>query len=287
MPSLTVHNGTTLFYDTFGHHTGRPLVLIEGLTAQMIKWRPEFCQMLVDQGFFVIRFDNRDVGLSQKFEGQSYTLVDMAEDVAGLIEKLDIAPAHIAAQSMGGMIAQELAIHHPDMVASLTLFYTSASQQWLLPPAYDREILNDHATLTKEQAMEEFLAGERACRSEAYPQDQHWLRQLAEMSYDRDPVKSGNVRQAAAVLAAPDRVAAIAAITAPTTIITGDADLLIDHHAADELHQQISGSRLRKFPGMGHEITESLWPQFVEAIMETAYYNRGAFDNTSRFKLAE
>lgn len=286
MPSLTVYNGTTLFYDTFGDRTGRPLVLIEGLTAQMVKWRPEFCRLLVDQGFFVIRFDNRDVGLSQKFEGQSYTLVDMAEDVAGLIEKLDIAPAHIAAQSMGGMIAQELAIHHPDLVASLTLFYTSASQQWLLPPAYDREILHDHATLTKEQAVEEFLAGERACRSEAYPQDQSWLRQLAEMSYDRDSAKSGNARQAAAVLAAPDRVAAITAITAPTTIITGDADLLIDHHAADELHRQIEGSQLRKFAGMGHEITEYLWPQFVETITKTALRPQSA-GNTSRLGSAE
>ncbi|KQZ86090.1 hypothetical protein ASD56_07465 [Microbacterium sp. Root166] len=270
MPSITVANGTTLFYDTLGPDAGMPLVLIEGLTAQMIKWRPEFCQLLVDQGFFVIRVDNRDVGLSQKFDNRNYTVADMAEDIAGLIQALNVAPAHVVGQSMGGMIAQELAIRHRDLVASLTLFYTSASLQWLLPPAYDREILQDHATLSREQAVVEFLAGEEACRSAAYPQDTNWLQRLAEMSFDRDPVKGGNVRQARAVMTADDRFEAVASITAPTTILTGEADLLIDHHASDELHRQIKGSRLRKFRGLGHEIAEPLWPDFVHEIVQTA-----------------
>ncbi|TQJ61469.1 pimeloyl-ACP methyl ester carboxylesterase [Arthrobacter sp. SLBN-83] len=270
MSTITVANGTTLNYDTFGPSAGSPLVLIEGLTAQMIKWRPELCQLFVDAGFHVIRFDNRDVGLSQKFDGQEYSITDMAEDTAGLIRALGIAPANIVGQSMGGMIAQELAIAHPELVASLALIYTTASAKWLLPQAADREILKDQSSFTREEAILEFLAGEQACRSRDYAQDVNWLRRLAAEAYDRDPVKSGNARQAKAVFTAPDRVEKVQAISAPAVILTGDADLLIDHKASDELHNLIDNSYQRVFPGMGHEIPKPLWPDFVSEITNNA-----------------
>jgi pimeloyl-ACP methyl ester carboxylesterase len=171
-------------------------------------------------------------------------------------------------QSMGGMIAQLLASPRPDLVASLCLLYTSASNQWLRAQAVDRQILDDQRELNREQAITEFLVGELACRSDQnrYPQDTAWLRQLAEMSYDRDPVKSGNARQAAAVLQAGDRLAAVSEISAPTAVLTGDADLLIDPEASTELHEAIRDARLQVFAGMGHEVPEELWADIAQAI---------------------
>ncbi|MGN8132947.1 alpha/beta fold hydrolase [Paenarthrobacter sp. 22069] len=271
MPYIQVANGTTLFYDTFGPEDAKPIVLIEGLTAQMIKWRGEFCGLLVDAGFRVIRFDNRDVGLSQKFDGASYALTDMAEDTAGLIQALGLGPCAVVGQSMGGMIAQELAVRHPELVASLTLFYTSASQKWLLPQALERNILQDLCTPSREEAIKEFLAGEYLCRSERYPQDLPWLTQLAAQAYDRDPVKAGNARQAAAVQSGPDRNEAVTTIQCPTLILTGDADKLIDYRASHELHELIPGAHLEVFPGMGHEIPQALWAEFVREISQNSH----------------
>ena len=268
MPLITVANGTELFYDSFGDPAARPLLLIQGLTAQMIKWREEFCHLLVDAGFYVVRFDNRDVGLSQKFPNANYALSDMAEDTAGLITALKLGPCHVVGQSMGGMIAQILAATHPGLVASLCLLYTTASARWLLPPAADREILADHRDLTREQAIDEFVAGEYACRSdlERIPQDTQWLQQLAEASYDRDPVKSGNVRQAVAALRGEDRLDTVRGIIAPSVVLTGDADRLIDPQASTELHQSIAGSQIHVFPGMGHELPQQLWAEIISAI---------------------
>jgi len=271
MPYIHVANGTTLFYDTFGPEDAKPLVLIEGLTAQMIKWREEFCELLVDAGFRVIRFDNRDVGLSQKFDGHSYTLTDMAEDTAGLIRALDLGPCTVVGQSMGGMIAQELAVCHPELVASLTLIYTSASEKWLLPQALERDILQDQATPSRDEAIQEFLAGEYLCRSERYPQDLPWLTDLAAQAYDRDPVKDGNARQAAAVFSARDRSEAVTTIQSPTVILTGDADKLIDYRASHELRKLIPGARLEVFPGMGHEVPQPLWAEFVREISQNSH----------------
>jgi pimeloyl-ACP methyl ester carboxylesterase len=266
MPYINAANGTTLFYDSFGPEDAKPLVLIEGLTAQMIKWREEFCELLVDAGFRVIRFDNRDVGLSQKFDGHSYTLADMAEDTAGLIQALGLGPSTVVGQSMGGMIAQELAVRNPDLVSSLTLIYTAASQKWFLPQALNREILQHHATQSRDEAIREFVAGEYLCRSERYPQDLPWLTELAARSYDRDPVREGNARQAEAVLSAPDRSEDITAIRSPTLILTGNADKLIDYKASIELAKLIPGARLELFSGMGHEVPQALWPEFVREI---------------------
>ena len=270
MPAITVANGTTLVYDTFGPDSGKPLLLIEGLTAQMIKWRSEYCQLLVDAGFHVIRFDNRDVGLSQKFPGERYVLSDMAEDTIGLIEALGLAPCHIMGQSMGGMIAQIVAATRPELVASLNLIYTTASRQYLLAPASDRDVLSGQAALDRDEAIEEYVAGEYICRSEAYPQDLDFLREVAGQAFDRDPLKEGNARQSYAVFNSEDRIELVATITAPTLILAGDSDLLIDPRASQELHDLIPGSMLRIFPGMGHEVPQPLWTAVIEAVTANA-----------------
>ncbi|MGV2902240.1 alpha/beta fold hydrolase [Microbacterium sp. AGC62] len=282
MPHITVANGTELFYDTFGHPSAHPLLLIEGLTAQMIKWREEFCQLLVNAGFYVVRFDNRDVGLSQKFPSVTYSLDDMAEDTAGLLEALNLTHVHVVGQSMGGMISQLLAIARPELVASLSLIYTTASSRWLLPQAVDREILEDHEDLGREQAIQLFLDGELACSSDEdiYPRDHAWLRELAEASFDRDALKSGNARQASAVFRAGDRTESVRRITAPTLVLTGDADALIDPRASHELHALISTSRLEVVAGMGHELPQKAWPVIVETIAANAA--RALCDSPSR-----
>lgn len=272
MPHITVANGTELFYDTFGNPSARPLLLIEGLTAQMIKWREEFCHLLVDAGFFVVRFDNRDVGLSQKFPSVAYSLDDMAEDAAGLLDALHLTQVHVVGQSMGGMISQLLALARPELVGSLSLLYTTASSRWLLPQAVERDILEDHENLGREQAIELFLDGELACSSNEniYPRDHAWLRELAEASFDRDPLKDGNARQASAVFTAGDRTESVRRITAPTLVLSGDADALIDPHASHELHALIPGSRLEIVAGMGHELPQKAWPVIVDAIAANA-----------------
>lgn len=270
MPAITVANGTTLAYETFGPASGKPLVLIEGLTAQMIKWRVEYCQLLVEAGFYVIRFDNRDVGLSQKFPDASYFLSDMAEDTIDFIEALNLAPCHIMGQSMGGMIAQIVAATRPDLVASLDLIYTTASVRYLLAPAADRDVLSGRSTPSRDDAIEEYVAGEYVCRSAAYPQDLDFLREIGGQAFDRDPLKEGNARQSYAVFNSPDRTELAAQITAPTLILAGDADLLIDPRASQELHELIPGSALRIFPGMGHEIPRPLWTKVIAAVVENA-----------------
>lgn len=270
MPAITVENGTTLFYETLGPVTGTPLLLIEGLTAQLIKWPLEYCELFVAAGFRVIRFDNRDVGLSQKFPGEQYFLSDMADDTVGLIEALGIGPCHIMGQSMGGMIAQIVAATRPELVTSLSLIYTTASVEFLLAPASDREVLSDQSALTRDEAIEEYVAGESVCRSAAYPQDLEFLRQVAGQAFDRDPVKAGNARQSHAVFHSEDRRELAATITAPTLIVAGDADLLIDHRGSQELHELIAGSSIRIFPGMGHEVPRPLWADVVEAVTRNA-----------------
>ncbi|MEP6478621.1 MAG: alpha/beta hydrolase [Rhodoglobus sp.] len=270
MPVITVANGTTLAYETFGPANGKPLVLIEGLTAQMIKWRVEYCELLVAAGFYVIRFDNRDVGQSQKFPEETYFLSDMAEDTIGLIEALDLAPCHIMGQSMGGMIAQIVAATRPELVASLDLVYTTASVRFLLAPAADRDITSGRSTPSRDDAIEEYVAGEYVCRSAAYPQDLDFLREIGGQAFDRDPLKAGNARQSYAVFNSPDRAELAARITAPTLILAGDSDLLIDFHASEELHELIPGSTLRIFPGMGHEIPQPLWAEVIAAVTDKA-----------------
>lgn len=270
MPAITVANGTTLTYETFGPASGKPLLLIEGLTAQMIKWRTEYCQLLVEAGFYVIRFDNRDVGLSQKFPGETYYLSDMAEDTIGLIESLGVAPTHIMGQSMGGMIAQIVAATRPDLVASLALVYTTASGRFMLEPASDREVLSGQSTPDRDQAIEEYVLGEYICRSAAYPQDLDFLREVAGQAFDRDPIKDGNARQAYAVFNSEDRTELATRITAPTLVLAGDADLLIDPRGSEELHELILGSTMRIFPGMGHEVPQPLWTEVVQAVTDNA-----------------
>ncbi|MBA8824075.1 pimeloyl-ACP methyl ester carboxylesterase [Saccharopolyspora lacisalsi] len=262
--------GVHLCYEVFGDPADPPLLLIQGLGAQMLGWHEELCRQLAEAGFQVIRFDNRDVGLSQKFPEGDYDLADMAADTAGLLNALDIDRAHVVGQSMGGMIAQQLVIDHPGRVRSLGLIYTTPSLEFIS----GRELLDEQKALprarNREEAVELHPRSQEPCLSPGYPADLEWLREVGGLMYDRDYDPNGTERQMNAINASPDRTAALATTKAPTTILHGDGDRLISPTAAEVLHQKIPASTLTILPGMGHELPRPLWPQIVATITDNA-----------------
>ena len=280
-------NGIELEYETFGDPSKPAMLLIMGLGVQMLGWDERFCQMLVDRGFFVIRFDNRDIGLSTKIEdgpmpnplqlmagdhsSASYTLDDMADDTAGLLDALDIDAAHVVGVSMGGMIGQTLACRHPERVLSLTSIMSSTGSREAGQPkpeilaALITPVPGDRAGYIDATANMFKLIG-----SPGYPPDEDELRALIGASYDRSYYPAGFMRQLAAIAASGDRSQAIGSIGVPTLVIHGEDDPLIAVSGGDATAAAIPGAKLVKIPGMGHDLPPALWPQFVDEIVENA-----------------
>ena len=256
MAIATTASGASIAWDSFGDEALPPLLLIQGFTAQMVGWRPGFCQRLADEGFRVIRFDNRDVG----------------ERVAALIDALGLRSAHIVGQSMGGMVAQSLVERHPQRVRSLGLIYTAGSDRHLV----GRDDIEGRMAMTVPRSREEYIPyyveQEAACSSPAYPQDIAWLTELGGQAWDRGWDAEGTQRQMPAVLGfvMQDRTAALRAIRVPTAILAGDGDQLIGSAASAELHELIAGSSLRIFPGMGHELPPPLWDEIAGLLAANA-----------------
>ncbi|MFC4948838.1 alpha/beta fold hydrolase [Pseudonocardia sp. GCM10023141] len=270
MPIVTTPTGVRLCYDTFGDPDSPPLLLIQGLGAHLLGWRHELCQHIADAGFHVVRFDNRDVGLSQKFPQGGYDLTDLAADAHGLLAALDLAPAHVVGQSMGGMIAQQLALDHPEAVRSLALLYTSPSTAYFA----GADLVDDRMAMpraqTREEAVELYLRNEEPCLSTGYPADLDWLRELGGLMWDRDYDPDGIVRQFEAIIEAKDRTEALRDVALPTAILHGDGDRLISASASKAMHEEIPGSTLTIFPGMGHELPRALWSEIIALIAANA-----------------
>jgi pimeloyl-ACP methyl ester carboxylesterase len=262
--------GARIAWDSFGSPTHPPMILIQGLSAQMVGWRPGFCQRLADEGFHVIRFDNRDVGESQRYPQGGYSLADFADDTAALLDALNLDSAHIAGQSMGGMIAQLLWQRHPSRVRSLGLIYTAASGLHY----GNREEALERADRPVPQTREEFAAyyaeGESMCRSTVYPQDIAWLTELGGLMWERSWDAAGTQRQVEVLLSAPDRLDIVGTIRVPTVIIAGESDRLIRATASVELHELIPDSTLRIFQGMGHELPQALWGEIAKLLATNA-----------------
>ena len=277
MPTTITPRTGAIHYDTFGNNGHPALLLIQGLAAHMLGWREEFCVRLAEAGFYVIRFDNRDVGLSEKFPDGGYALSDMADDGASLLDALGIDQAHIVGQSMGGMIAQRLALQHGERVTSLTLIYTAPNADHLGGADVLDEDLLARPAQNREEAIRLYVQTQRASASPAFPQDLEWLRQLGGLMYDRDPNadQDGIKRQMHAMYTDPDRTALLADITVPTTIIHGDADRVVDVSGAHALAAAIPHARLTVHPGMGHELPRTLWTPIITAVRDNA-------DNTVR-----
>ena len=278
-------NGIELEYETFGDPAAEPLLLIMGLGTQMTAWPEPFCQAIADAGFHVIRFDNRDSGLSTIIDapppdfgallsgdlsGVPYLLSDLAADVAGLLDALDIPAAHIVGASMGGMIAQQLAIDHPARVRSLCSIMSTTGAPDVGQPAPEAiALVFTPAATTREEAVDNAQKLFEVIGSSAYPTPVADLRAQIGEAYDRAYHPDGTARQLACVVASPDRTAALASVTAPAAVIHGDADKLIGVSGGYATAAALGITPLI-IPGGGHDLPQGLWETYVEAVVANA-----------------
>jgi pimeloyl-ACP methyl ester carboxylesterase len=282
MPNVAA-NGIQIEYDTFGDYPSPALLLIMGGGSQMIYWEAEFCELLANKGHFVIRFDNRDIGLSTKFEeagipdmmaamkGEpiipSYNLEDMADDAVGLLDDLGIGKAHICGASVGGMIAQVISYRHPEQVLSLTSIMSSTGNPEL--PQMSPDVLAEvyqPVPDEREAYIEHQVNMWRKLWSPGFPFDEKRLRTLMAESFDRSYYPQGLARQCAAVLAHGYRRASIESIKAPTLVIHGDKDPFMLVEGGKETAQLIPGAKLLIINGMGHDMPKEVWPEITDAI---------------------
>ena len=281
-----------LCYETFGDPSGEPLLLVMGLATQMIAWHDDFCAQLVRRGFFVIRYDNRDIGRSTHFRGHrppttaelvtrrprnpAYTLSDMAADGIGLLDHLGIASAHVTGASMGGMIAQTMAAEHPARVRSLvSIMSTTGNVLFGRPALRAYPVLLTRAGGGKEAYVQRAERVFGLVGSPGFPPDLERLRALAELSYDRGVTAGGVGRQLGAILASGDRTAALRRIVAPTLVVHGTSDRLVGVSGGRATARAIPGAKLMLIDGMGHDLPRAVWPQLVDGIADTAERARG------------
>jgi pimeloyl-ACP methyl ester carboxylesterase len=285
MPRAHV-NGLELEYESFGSPTGPPLLLVMGLSYQMIEWDDALCAMIADRGFRVTRFDNRDVGLSTKLDGLGapdlaammggaagppYTLDDMAADAVGLLDVIGAGTSHVVGVSMGGMIAQLIAINHPGRVLSLTsIMSTVGGPNVVQPePAVMAQLLAPPGQ-TREERVQHSLANRRLIHGTGMPFDADGARRRAERAVDRCFYPDGGMRQIAAILAAPDRTAGLGTLRIPALVIHGENDPLVPRENGRQTAAALTGARVIMIPGMGHGLPEPVWPQVVDAIADVA-----------------
>jgi pimeloyl-ACP methyl ester carboxylesterase len=277
-----------LCYETFGDPSDPTLLLIMGLASQMIAWPDDFCRELADRGFHVVRFDNRDIGrsthmtaarpptvwqlLTRSRRAASYDLDDMADDTAGLLRELDLAPAHVVGVSMGGMIAQVLAVRRPELVLSLTSMLSTTGNRrvgqtaWRLLP-----ILAARPVKGREAAVERAEKVFGMIGSKGLEQDMDHLRDVAGRSFDRGRGDgAGQARQLAAIIASGDRTRALRRIKVPTLVIHGTADPLIRSSGGRATARAIPGAKLIEIEGMGHDLPRGAWPRMLDAIEANA-----------------
>ncbi|MEL1252073.1 alpha/beta fold hydrolase [Aurantiacibacter gilvus] len=291
MPELTA-NGITIHYDDHGPADADPILLIMGYGAQMTLWPMELVEALVGHGFRVIRHDNRDIGLSHKFDGVKapgivrhslmrriglrpkvpYTLADMADDSAGVLEGLGIDRAHVVGGSMGGMIAQHVAARHPDKVRSLTsVFSTTGNPK--LPPA-KREamdvLIKRPASFDEDVLVEHGIKVSRTIGSPGFPTPEDRLRERTRALVRRSVYPQGPVRQMAAIIADGERTKMLGQITAPTLVLHGEDDPLIPVAHGHATAAAIPGARIETIPGWGHDVPLELVERLAGAIARHA-----------------
>jgi pimeloyl-ACP methyl ester carboxylesterase len=279
-------NGLELEYDTFGDPGNPALVLVMGLGAQLIDWPEDFARQIADHGFHVVRYDNRDAGLSTWLDDlpvpdiaallsgtgtAPYSLADLGTDLAGLLDALELPAAHIVGASMGGMVAQRFTIDHPDRVLSLTsIMSTTGDRAVGNPSPAAAEALLRPASPTRELAIESAVAAYRLMGSTGFEVTDQELRDRASAAYDRGYHPAGSARQLAAILTCSDRTAELRGVTVPATVIHGAADPLIDVSGGKATAAAIPGAELLLVPGMGHDLPVGAWPQIIDAIVRTA-----------------
>ena len=269
MPRATA-NGIELEYQVFGDPKATPLLLIAGLGAQMLSWDEDFCRLLASRGFRVVRFDNRDVGMSTWMEGE-YSLDDMAADAAALLDALGIPAAHIVGASMGGFIAQLVALNHPEHALTLTSIMSGPNgEDQVRPTEEGTAVLMVPAPETREERIAVGLWAKQKLMGPDDPFDRDHEERRIIAAIDRAYHPAGFVRQLQAIMAAHGRLARLAQLRVPALVIHGEADILVPVDNGRNLAAAIPGARLLEIPGMGHDIPKRVWPQVVEAIAELA-----------------
>jgi len=289
VPQLSLPTGITIEYETFGEASQPALLLISGFSAQLTSWNENLCKLFAAQGFHVIRFDNRDCGLSTKLDGVvvdttavitaalmeepipavPYTLSHMAGDAVGVLDGLGIAKAHVMGASMGGMIAQTVAIEHPHRVLSLTSVMSQPGEPEVGQPT--------------PEAMESFFTPPPTTREDYLDSSATWLvwhskkyrdaertRKQAAIDFDRSFYPEGGPRQLAAIYASGRRAEGLRKLTMPTTVVHGLDDTLIAPDGGELTAQLIPGAKLVMLEDMGHDLPEPLWPRYVSEFLELA-----------------
>jgi pimeloyl-ACP methyl ester carboxylesterase len=291
-PQMARANGIDLCYEIFGADDAEPMLLIMGLGAQMILWDDEFCRQLAARGFRVIRFDNRDIGKSSKLTGGKplkplellklrflkipiaapYRLRDMAEDTIGLMDALGIKSAHLVGASMGGMIAQEIAILFPQRVRSLTSIMSTTGNPKVPPPTREAgAMLMAPPPTTKEEFLTRFAQTWKVLRVGSFPLDEAKDRERAERVFARGLNPAGVGRQLRAILASGSRKERLRSVKAPTLVIHGTVDPLVRPEGGKDTAASIPGAKLMMVDGMGHAIPIPMWPQIIDAIDKHAH----------------
>jgi pimeloyl-ACP methyl ester carboxylesterase len=291
-PQIARANGIDLCYEIFGDPGAEPMVLIMGLGAQMIHWDDDFCRQLAARGFRVIRFDNRDIGKSSKLSGGKrltplellklrflkipvqapYRLRDMAADTIGLLDALGIKSAHLVGASMGGMIAQEVAISFPQRVRSLTSIMSTTGNPKVPPPTREATaVLMAPPPASKEEYFARFAQTWKVLRVGSFPEDEALDRSRAERTFERGLNPAGVGRQLRAILASGSRKERLASVKAPTLVIHGTVDPLVHPMGGKDTAASIPGAKLLMIEGMGHALPIPMWPKVIDAIDRHAH----------------
>jgi pimeloyl-ACP methyl ester carboxylesterase len=281
---LAASNGIEICYEEVGDPGDPPLLLVMGLGGQLIHWHPGLVEALAGRGFRVVLFDNRDVGLSTHLDAPvdvmaalaavgggeipavPYLLSDMAADAAGLLEHLGIARAHVAGVSLGGMVAQTLAIEHPDRVATLTSIMSTTGDPDVGNPTWEAlQVLTAPPAATREGHIEATVRNVHVYGSPGLIDDDH-IRAQAAAAWDRSHDPAGAARQLAAVLASGSRSPGLTQLSVPTLVIHGTADTLVQPDGGERTAEVVPDAKLLMVEGMGHDLPEPMWPQVVDAI---------------------
>jgi pimeloyl-ACP methyl ester carboxylesterase len=283
-----VSSGVELCYQTFGDPDDEPMLLVMGLATQMTFWAPDFCAMLARRGYFVIRFDNRDVGRSSRGRGRvtrgmlvraftgrrvraPYSLHDLGADAFGLLDHLGIASAHLVGVSMGGMIVQTMTLDQPDRVRSLTSIMSTTGKRtvgWqhpLLLPAMLRPIKPGRAAYADASVAMWKMIG-----SPGFPRHEERTRELAAEAYDRGVSAAGALRQMMAILTQPNRSGALRRVRVPTLVVHGTADRMVHASGGRATAAAVRGAELLLVDGMGHDLPPELYSTLTDAIARTA-----------------
>jgi pimeloyl-ACP methyl ester carboxylesterase len=269
-------------YRTEGDPADPVLLLVMGLGGQLIAWPQGFVDGLRSCGFCVIRYDNRDCGLSTKFEGTPdisslfagdassapYRIEDMADDAAALLTELGVPKAHVVGVSMGGMITQAMVINHQDrLLSACSIMSTTGDRSVGAPTGEAMAALLRPIATSREEAVEASLEGSRVIGSPKYPTDEALLRRRAEDAYDRSYCPEGTARQLAAVLASPDRTEGLRGVRLPFLVVHGADDPLVTPGGGEATAAAVPGSKLITILGMGHDLPELLWAEITQSIV--------------------